>query len=179
MNVNALPVGSENPEGNAFVMEATPLTTEAQAMRNIDLSQSRKWNFVSSDKQNDLGGSIGYVLVPEGNTVPYASSESPIRQRAGFLNHHVWVTQYDPEEIYAAGDYPNQSEPGQGLPEYVSDNDAIANEDLVLWYTLGNTHIVRPEDWPVMPVMTSGFKLIPRGFFDRNPALDVPPEDIS
>ena len=178
MNVNALPVGSENPDGNAFVMEATPLTTEAQAMRNIDLSQSRKWNFVSSDKQNDLGGSIGYVLVPEGNTVPYASSESPIRQRAGFLNNHVWVTQYDPEEIYAAGDYPNQSEPGQGLPEYVSDNDAIANEDLVLWYTLGNTHIVRPEDWPVMPVMTSGFKLIPRGFFDRNPALDVPPEDI-
>jgi primary-amine oxidase len=31
------------------------------------------------------------------------------------------------------------------------------------------------EDWPVMPVQHIGFKLQPVGFFDRNPALDVPP----
>jgi Cu2+-containing amine oxidase len=31
-----------------------------------------------------------------------------------------------------------------------------------------------PEDWPVMPVSTVGFSLKPVGFFDRNPALDVP-----
>jgi hypothetical protein len=28
--------------------------------------------------------------------------------------------------------------------------------------------------WPVMPVATIGFMLKPVGFFDRNPALDVP-----
>jgi primary-amine oxidase len=35
-------------------------------------------------------------------------------------------------------------------------------------------HIVRPEDWPVMPVQQAGFSLKPWGFFERNPALDVP-----
>jgi primary-amine oxidase len=45
----------------------------------------------------------------------------------------------------------------------------------VLWYTFGHHHVPRPEDWPVMPVATIGFSLKPVGFFDRNPALDVPP----
>jgi primary-amine oxidase len=36
-------------------------------------------------------------------------------------------------------------------------------------------HISRPEDWPVMPVERIGFMLKPVGFFDRNPALDIPP----
>ncbi|MCY3733691.1 MAG: hypothetical protein OXG42_05375, partial [Chloroflexi bacterium] len=38
-------------------------------------------------------------------------------------------------------------------------------------------HLVRPEDWPVMPVQRAGFSLKPWGFFDRNPGLDVPPPD--
>ncbi len=37
------------------------------------------------------------------------------------------------------------------------------------------THFPRPEDWPIMPVDRTGFKLKPVGFFDRNPTLDVPP----
>jgi len=45
----------------------------------------------------------------------------------------------------------------------------------VLWYTLGSHHIPRPEDWPVMPVERVSLTLRPFGFFDANPALDVPP----
>ncbi len=48
---------------------------------------------------------------------------------------------------------------------------------MVVWYTFGVTHIPRPEDWPVMPVEYAGFSLVPYGFFDRNPALDLPPSD--
>ncbi|MGB5151761.1 MAG: hypothetical protein WBN99_17935 [Mycobacterium sp.] len=33
----------------------------------------------------------------------------------------------------------------------------------------------RPEDWPVMPCAYTGFHLKPIGFFDGNPALDLPP----
>jgi len=39
----------------------------------------------------------------------------------------------------------------------------------------GIHHITRPEDWPVMPADIVSFWLKPFGFFDRNPALDVPP----
>ncbi|MDT7667563.1 MAG: primary-amine oxidase, partial [Pseudonocardiales bacterium] len=49
--------------------------------------------------------------------------------------------------------------------------------DVVVWYTFGAHHIVRPEDWPVMPVSTIGFMLKPSGFFDGNPALDLPPSE--
>jgi primary-amine oxidase len=51
----------------------------------------------------------------------------------------------------------------------------LEGTDVVCWYSFGVTHFVRPEDWPVMPVEYCGFLLTPFGFFDRNPALDVPP----
>ena len=45
----------------------------------------------------------------------------------------------------------------------------------MVWYTFGAHHVARPEDWPVMPAVALGFMLRPDGFFDRSPALDVPP----
>ena len=43
--------------------------------------------------------------------------------------------------------------------------------DLVLWHTFTAHHVVRPEDRPVTMV---GFQLRADGFFDGNPALDLP-----
>lgn len=91
-----------------------------------------------------------------------------------FINQHFWATRYHADEMYAAGAYPNQSLGGAGLRKWVADNEPLANQDAVVWYTMGVTHIPRPEEWPVMPVTHVGFKLIPGGFFSRNPALDVP-----
>ena len=51
----------------------------------------------------------------------------------------------------------------------------LENTDIVVWHSFGLTHVPRPEDWPVMPVEYCGFSLVPAGFFDKNPALDVPP----
>ena len=63
---------------------------------------------------------------------------------------------------------------GGGLPEYTKSDRDIAECDLVMWHTVALTHVPRPEDWPVMPVEYTGFHLIPVGFFDRNPTLDLP-----
>ena len=72
---------------------------------------------------------------------------------------------------------PNQHAGGDGLPRWTAQDRAVAGTDVVVWYTFGVTHFVRPEDWPVMPVEYTGFMLMPFGFFDRNPALDVRPSD--
>ncbi|MCW5317654.1 primary-amine oxidase [Nostoc sp. KVJ3] len=174
MNVKALPMDDKNPLGNAIAIAETPLTKETAAMRDLDIKSSREWMIVSADKKNPLGAAPGYMLMPEGNSIFFPVKDSKIRQRAEFATHHIWVTKYKPSELYAGGDYPNQTQSGQGLPQYIADDEALMGEDIVLWYTMGVTHIPRSEDWPVMPVHRVGFKLVPRGFFSRNPAINLP-----
>ena len=55
----------------------------------------------------------------------------------------------------------------------------IDGHELVRWYTVGFRHVPRAEDWPAMPGLWHGFRLRPFNFFDRSPALDVPPVDAA
>ena len=112
--------------------------------------------------------------MPGENSPPFSSPQYLSRKRAAFVSHHFWATRYAPEEMSAAGTYPNQSLGGEGLSRWVRDNQPLVNEDVVLWYTLGVTHTPRPEEWPVMPAAHAGFRLLPVSFFSRNPALDLP-----
>ncbi|MEN9245180.1 MAG: hypothetical protein Q6J78_00565, partial [Thermostichales cyanobacterium SRBZ-1_bins_19] len=134
----------------------------------------RFWKIVNPHRCNRMGEPVAYKLIPMDNTVSFAHPQSSIRQRAGFVNHHLWVTPYHPEELYATGPYPNQHPGGDGLPKWTQANRSIVDTDIVVWYTFGHHHICRLEDFPVMPVSYVGFTLKPLGFFDQNPALDVP-----
>jgi primary-amine oxidase len=173
MNSVPLPAGKQNPYGGAFAMQETPLTSELKAQRRINLETSRRWIVTNPNAKNALGQPTGYALIPGENAVPFALPDSWIRRRAGFLNAHVWVTQYAEGERFPAGDYPYNAHGGDGLPKWTAADRPIDNRDLVVWYTLGITHNPRPEDWPVMPTYTAGFKLMPWGFFAKNPAMDL------
>ncbi len=174
VNTVADPPGPENPYESAFHTEAVLLRSEAEAQRILDPLTGRFWTIVNPSVLNRLGAPVGYKLVPGENVLPFAGPAASVTRRAGFMTRHLWVTRYDPRERYAAGDYPNQHPGGGGLPGYVRDDAPLENTDVVVWYTFGAHHVVRPEDWPVMPVTYIGFSLKPVGFFDRNPALDVP-----
>jgi primary-amine oxidase len=176
MNTSAMPAGADNPNLNGFVMRESRFKTESEAGRKMDMLASRVWTVTNFSAKNSLGHHTSYILVPGANSLPYIAPESPVRKRAQFINNHFWATRYNAQELYAAGVYPNQSRGGDGLPQFIADNETIENQDVVVWYTLGITHVPRPEEWPVMPVTHVGFKLIPGGFFSRNPALDVPKE---
>jgi primary-amine oxidase len=171
-----VPTGPDNPLGNAFRQQATLLPTEAAAQRQNDAATSRHWRVVNPTSINRLGAPVGYRLVPTASTPTLlAQEESSVAQRAGFTRHNLWVTPYARDQRRAAGEFPNQHVGGDGLPRWTSANRPITERDIVCWYTFGVTHFVRPEDWPVMPVEYTGFLLSPFGFFERNPALDVPP----
>jgi primary-amine oxidase len=175
LDVVADPLDESNPYQNAFHVQATELMTEKQSLARLNLETGRTWKIVNPAVKNAIGEPVGYKFLPGDNAFPFASPNAWWRKRAGFVNHHVWVTPYRAEEKYAAGDYPNQSQGGDGLVKWTEADRSIANTDIVFWYTFGHTHIPRPEDCPVMPVAYIGFLLKPSGFFDSNPANDVPP----
>jgi primary-amine oxidase len=167
--------GDKNPFANAFTARATLLETEKQARANLKLETARTWRIVNPSVQNAVGEPVGYRFVPGDNAFPFASTDAWWRKRAGFVNYHVWVTPCRESERHAAGDYPNQSQGGDGLPRWTEQDRALTDTDVVFWYTFGHTHLPRPEDYPVMPTAYIGFLLKPSGFFTANPANDVPP----
>jgi primary-amine oxidase len=170
----AVPPGPDNPYGNAWVTKKTLLSRESEARRLIDPLVARVWYVVNPNEVNELGQPTGYKLTPGDNVLPLQQEGSQAFARAQFAYKHLWVTRYDPRERYAAGDYPNQHGSPGGLLEFQKADRPLENEDLVVWYSFGAHHVVRPEDWPVMPVSYIGFSLKPVGFFDGNPALDMP-----
>jgi primary-amine oxidase len=175
VNITADDVNETNPYENAFYAKSTLLETELQARANLKLETSRYWKIVNPNRKNRVGEPVGYKFMAGDNCIPFASKNAYWRKRAGFVENHVWVTPFDEEENFAAGDYPNQSQGGDGLIRWTEKNRDISNQDIVFWYTMGHTHIPRPEDYPVMPAAYIGFLLKPVGFFDENPANDIPP----
>jgi primary-amine oxidase len=170
-----LPWGPSNPTGTAWVTRRTPLVREGGV--KLDPLRGRFWRIENPNRPSRLGDPVAYKLVPGENVAPMFAPDSIFAKRAGFTDEQVWVTAYDPAERFAAGDYPYQHPGGDGLPSYAGAGRATENTDVVLWYTFGAHHVVRPEDWPVMPVTHVGFKLKPAGFFAGNPALDMPRSD--
>jgi len=172
---SAAPGSPENPWGNVFGTTSTLLETELAARRDVDPGRSRTWRIANRSMHNAVGEPTAYKLLPGSTPTLLAHPDSSVGRRAAFAAHNVWVTPFDPDERRAAGDYPNQHAGGAGLPAWTARDRPIVDTDIVVWHSFGVTHVPRPEDWPVMPVEYTGFSLVPFGFFDRNPALDVPP----
>ena len=171
----ALPIGPGNEHGLALVQRDTALRTESEGKQDYDWSTQRAWKVVNRDVTNGLGTPVGYKLVPGGCIPPMMDPASPVMQRAQAIGHTLWVTPFHEDERWPCGEFVVQSERDRGLPEWTAGNRSIEDTDVVLWYVFGIHHITRPEEWPVMAVDTVSFWLKPVGFFDRNPALDVPP----
>jgi primary-amine oxidase len=171
------PRGPDNPHGTSFRTRRTVLASESGAVRDVNPLAARRWRVESVERTNRMGHPTAYELVPGDNVAPAPHPDSGFVRRAGFIEHHLWVTPQRDDERYPAGEYPNQHRGGDGLPRWTAKDRALEGEDVVLWYVFGAHHPPRLEDWPVMPVARHGFELRPVGFFDRNPALDVPPPD--
>jgi primary-amine oxidase len=173
MNVEALPMDDKNPQGNAFAMKNTILESEKEAVGSLNLPTARKWKVMNSESKNALGHPTGYALMGGENSIPYLNEKNMIRKRAGFINHHIWFTVYKDDEQSAAAFYPTTAPEGEGLPRYIRDDEKLENADVVMWYTLGITHVPRPEEWPIMNVHHTGFQLMPVNFFNENPGMKV------
>ena len=129
------------------------------------------WKVINPGRTNARGYNTGYMLESHSNAD--ALLKKADFKRAGFIEYPLWITKFDPDQRFAAGDTPNQ-DPGEGgLPEYQKDDQSLVNTDIVLWLTIGHHHVTATEDFPVLSLEPLSFRLKPMNFFDRNPALDL------
>ncbi len=156
-----------------WTLAEAPVAREGPLSPSGDHGAAEMWRIVNPGLTNKFGQHPGYELrAGHSATSLLAQGDFPQR-RAAFSGSPLWVTAYDPSELYAAGPYPNQSRGGDGLPAYVAQRRKVTGADIVLWYTMGFHHLPRPEDWPVLATMWHSVSLVPYGFFDHNPSLDL------
>jgi primary-amine oxidase len=167
--------GPDDPYALGLTVASTALRTEADGRQDYDWRTQRAWKVVNDNVANALGTPVSYQLIPGAAFPALLDPASPAFQRAQVIGHTLWVTPYRADERWPCGDFPVQAAADDGLPGWTAADRPIENTDVVLWYVFGLHHITRPEDWPVMPADVVSFWLKPFGFFDRNPALDVPP----
>ena len=169
MNTSNAQAQLKDRVGEWFGMRQTTLKSELAARRDMDLSTARRWLVASATKMNDLGQHTAYALVPGENAPSFQAPGSAPRRRASFLEHQLWVTQFDPRQMYASGEWVNLMRERDGVEMWSADDRPLVDKDVVLWYTFSVLHLPRPEDWPVMPAHTAGFRLVPIGFWAMNP----------
>ena len=169
MNTSNAQAQLKDRVGEWFGMRQTTLKSEVAARRDVELSTARRWVVASATKMNDLGQHTAYALIPGENAPPFQAPGSAPRRRASFLEHQLWVTLFDPRQMYASGEWVNLMREREGVEMWSADDRPIVDKDVVLWYTFSVLHLPRPEDWPVMPAHTAGFRLVPIGFWASNP----------
>ena len=108
--------GRHNPSRTPSTAQATLLKTEKQARANLNLETARTWKIVNPNVMNAVGEPVGYKFLPGDNCVPVRVAERLVAQ-AGRLRRSSRLGHAVPRgrERYAAGDYPNQSQGGDGL----------------------------------------------------------------
>ncbi|KAI1864653.1 hypothetical protein JX265_008377 [Neoarthrinium moseri] len=189
-----------NPYGNGYGIRRNPVTRATYTDAEPKLNRTVKLE--NREKKNEISGkNVGYKFIPSATQLMLADPDSIQAARAPFARHHLWVTGHRDGELWAAGEFTNQSrkEVG-GVQSMVKRGDWFVQEGIenfgadwkngptngddtsdkgrlsspVVWNVFGLTHNPRVEDWPVMPVEIHQIHIRPADFFTSNPALDVP-----
>ncbi|CAH0024509.1 unnamed protein product [Clonostachys rhizophaga] len=170
----ALPVDAElNPFGVGYVSRPTVVSKAGYA--DLSVQNGRVFKIRNDSSINPISlKPVAYKLHAAPSQMLLMDPSSFSSKRAAFARHAIWVTRYQDDELYAAGEFTNQSRADTGLSVWAARDDNTENTDVVLWHTFGLTHNPRPEDFPVMPCERISVMLKPDGFFTKNPALDVP-----
>lgn len=163
-----------NPYGVAFGVHSTPI--EKESYLDLDHRVNRAVKMVNPARKNAASHKApGYKVVVPPTQLQLAEPGSLHGLRAEFADHHFYFTQQHEDELFPAGDFPWQHTGGTGVRTWAARERDIAPGQGVVWCSFGFTHVPRPEDWPVMPVEVFRVGLKPVNFFEKNPALDVPP----
>ena len=144
---DAVPVARDpdsNPSGCGFRIHTTPIRKSGGY--DTDLSTSRTFKIINPSVTNPVSGKpVGYKLHAVPSQMMMMGPDTFNHQRGIFVSKPIWVTRYRDEELWAAGEFTNQSREDTGLARWATRDDRVENEDVVLWHSFGITHVTRPE----------------------------------
>ncbi len=169
-----MPRSAFNSHGVGYTVQES--LVEISAGLDLNPDTNRVFQIQNTAVRNPVNGKpIAYKIHAPPFQKIVADPDSYHHKRAEFADHNLYVTKYADGELYAGGKYTTQSRGGAGVRAWAGRNENIVDKDLVLYVQFGLQHATRAEDFPVMPceVIRVGFK--PSNFFERNPAIDVPP----
>lgn len=173
---HAMPISDFNPHGTGYVVKET--VVEESCGIDIDYDSNRIFKLQNADVKNPINGKpVAYKIHAPPFQKLLADPSSFHHQRAEFADHNIYITKYRDDELYAGGKYTNQSRGGAGVRGWANRKENVKDEDIVVWVQFGINHIPRIEDFPVMPAEIIKVALKPVNFFEKNPALDVPPSE--
>jgi primary-amine oxidase len=129
-----------NPNGNLYEIRKNVINRSS----GLDAApeHNRTFKIINPSKKNPHSGNpVSYKFMPPPTQKLLAAPGSIQEQRALFTKHHVWVTKYRENELYAAGRFTLQSqlEVG-GVFDMAKRDEEVADEDIVVWNTFGLTH---------------------------------------
>ncbi|KAL8923546.1 MAG: hypothetical protein Q9172_003082 [Xanthocarpia lactea] len=169
-----MPRSDFNPHGVGYSVVQT-LVEESSGL-DIDIDRNRTFKIQNTSVRNPINGKpVGYKIQAPPFQKLLADADSFHHKRAEFADHNIYVTRYHDGELYAGGKYTNQSRGGDGVRAWANRKENVTDTDLVVFVQFGLQHVTRVEDFPVMPCEIIQVAFKPVNFFDKNPALDVPP----
>ena len=174
--VYPMPRSDFNPHGVGYYSQET--TVAESSGLDLDYDVNRVFKIQNAAVRNPINDRpVAYKIHAPPFQKLVADKDSFHFKRAEFADHNIYVTRYRDNELYAAGRYTNQSRGGDGVRVWAARRDNVVDTDIVVFVQFGLQHVPRVEDFPVMPAEIIKVALKPVNFFDKNPALDVPPSE--
>ena len=171
-----MPRSDFNPHGTGYILQSTVI--QESGGYDLDFSKNRTFKIQNPHVRNPVNGNpVGYKIQAPPFQPILSDKDSFNYKRAEFSDHNIYVVKYQDNELFAGGLYTNQSRGGTGVRSWADRKDNVKDTDIVLYIQAGINHIPRVEDFPVMPCEILKIHLKPVNFFDKNPALDVPPSE--
>lgn len=169
-----MPRSEFNPHGTGYYVKETVI--EKSGGYDLNTDSNRLFKIQNTDVRNPINKKpVAYKIMTPNFQKILADKDSYNFKRAEFADHNIYVTKHRDGELYAGGKYTNQSRGGTGVRAWADRNDDVVDTDVVVFVQFGLNHVPRIEDFPVMPCEIIKVAFKPVNFFDRNPAIDVPP----
>ncbi|KAI6796595.1 putative copper amine oxidase [Hortaea werneckii] len=169
-----MPRSEFNSHGTGYFSKET--VCETSGGYDIDISKNQVYKIQNAGVRNSVNNKpVAYKIHAPPFQKIISDTESFNYKRAEFSDRNIYAVKYRDGELFAGGKYTNQSRGGTGVRSWANRKENIVDDDLVVFVQFGINHIPRIEDFPVMPCEIIKVSMKPVNFFDKNPALDVPP----